>query len=302
MMHAPDSLNLIQKHRIELSKAFARNGSCVTPQKSRQILADYLAYLERELSVENVLINVGQVQEMLLEVSCIIRSGRANIAPQEYRIILKRLTAIYAEGFIAHGTKDAFSITAVDYADVIEAISGAFPDFDYSEAVGQLLYYMNRLFTLRKSGWMTVYEHIISMPDSIKAIQLLKEEYFLEIQKWAEEGVDNLFQIRKDLAQRMDTLDQEVAEIGIKIKRIEDRLESRRYSSKSRRGAVIFDLAAEREKKEINLLIDERDQRRDESEGKEQIIELIESNIREFEIKLKETRRAYFVRLVYVSG
>ncbi len=46
--------------------------------------------------------------------------------------------------------------------------------------MGQLLAYMEQLFANRKSDWKTIYEHIISMPESVEAKRLIKAARFEE--------------------------------------------------------------------------------------------------------------------------
>ena len=106
MIHLNRSLTLIHKHRLDLSEAFAGDSFCFVPDKALQILHDYLDYLENELSNQNITINISQVQEMLLEVSCIIRSGSFSIHSTVYGGMLRRLIDIYARGF-THREKDA---------------------------------------------------------------------------------------------------------------------------------------------------------------------------------------------------
>lgn len=295
MVHAVSSTNLIRQHRLELSKAFERDGSCDARRKALSILNDYLDYLERELSDDNASIDVSQVQEMLLEVSCIVRSGCSKIQAEHYGRILQRLIGIYAKG-LNHAQKDAFSITAADYAEVIEAISVKYPGYDYSEAVGQLVLYMNRLFELRKGSWKTVYEHILSMPDSIQAIQLLKQDHFEEIRVWAEEGVHNLFALRKDLFKRMDELERESEQVD---ELIEDLERSRDSEQPFERASNVISFQGRLFDKEIAGLRQDRAALAGEILGQEHLIQLIEENIAEFEDKLNQARRAFFVRLVY---
>lgn len=284
-------LELIRQHRQDLRGSSRQECARLPIEKSKRILLDYVDYLEQELSSNNQSIDIGSTQETLLELSCIIRSGRARITSREYSGILRRLVGIYADGF-ADGQSDAFVITAADYAEVIEAISRAQPGNDYSEAVGQLLYYMGRLFSSRKGSWKTVYEHLLSMPDSIESVQMLKSGYFLEIQRWAEAGAGNLFSIRRDLNQRIATLEDELAEFdwcaGKEVKAAQTGV----------RGKVVS-LEARRRQKEIDTILEQKERLEDEKRHKQALRNLVDSNIAEFETKLKQTRRAYFVRLVY---
>jgi hypothetical protein len=287
----------IQEYRLQMTRGLLEDGPFLAPEKYRRILRNYLSYLENQLTGPDVSADIGQLQEILLEVSELIRSGKVQFFADDYRNVVRRLVQIYGSGFSAEG-KEAFAITAVDYADVIEAISRVFPDCDYSEPVGQLLYYMNQLFKIRKSSWMTVYEHIRSMPDSIEIVQRLKQDYFQEIQDWAEQGVANLFEIHKDLHLQMAQFDQELEQLNRKIIKRQESMTP--YHGPSHHGEKkVVHLAGRKHKLEMDALLETQDQLTVDRESKAEIAELIESNILEFESKLKETRRAFFIRLVW---
>lgn len=289
-----------REFRPELFRVYAGRPSNLAADESRQVLNGYLGYLERELTSHNFSADIGKIQEMLLEVSQFIHSGNARVGGEVYQCVLRRLTGIYAEGFALAG-ENAYTRTAPDYADVIESISRVYPIYDYSEIVGQLVHYMNHLFELRKKSWKTVYQHILDMPDSIEAIKMLKNEHFFEVQRWADEGVGNLFHIQDDIAQRVRRLDQEISDTGRWIA-TQNRLMGARQRYLAELGASnLVDLKVRRMAEEIALLRHDRDRLIRERKGKMHIAELIESNIREFEAKLKETRRSFSIRLVYVA-
>jgi len=283
----------IQKRRLELLSGFGEDAPCLTTANLCRILNDYLVYLQNELSGKSAPVNVGQVQEMLLEVAAVVRSGMAKGRKREFGHFLNGLVGIYREGFI-QGGKDAFSLTAADYADVVESISKEYPSYDYDEAVRQLLHYMHNLFDQRKSSWVTVYEHILSMPDTVEAVQLLKEECFLEVQEWVEGGVENLFQILKDFNQMIQELQDKETEIERQIELQYDRISASRGAE---RGKVI-DLRQGRRKREISDLQNKKHSLILERMGKESLITLIEDNIEEFKSILAKARRAFFIRVV----
>ena len=279
-------------------RVYAEQSSNLAADESRQVLNGYLGYLESELTSQNFSADIGKVQEMLLEVSQFILSGKARINGDVYQCVLRRLTGIYAKGLVPGG-ESAYSMTASDYADVIESLSRVYPVYDYSEIVGQLIHYVNQLFKLRSTSWKTVYEHIICMPDSIEAIKLLKNEHFFEVQQWAEEGVENLFHIQDDIQQRINRLDQEIHDLGREMI-VKERLVVARQREFAAAGASnLVDLNARHMAAEIALLRHSQDRLLRERESKAHIAELIESNILEFETILKETRRSFSIRLVY---
>lgn len=265
--------------------------------QSRRNLEERLEQLGAQLSGPDATVDVGRISEMLLALAEDIRSGSMVFAGGDYRWILTRLTHIYAQGF-GQLKRDAFANTAADYAQVIESISREYPGHDYSEAVGQLFCYMSRLFRTRRSGWKAVYEHILSIPDSVEAKQLLNRAFFAEIQEWAEAGVENLFSIRRDLYEK-------IAEIGARIEALDRRIEQiggeqdAQYVASTRMSASnVVDLAAARKERQIQHLEHRRRKLAGEKEDEEVIVGLIESDILEFEDKLRATRRAYFIRPV----
>ena len=295
------SLDASREFRPELFRVYAGQSSNLAADESRQVLNGYLSYLESELTSQNFSVDIGKSQEMLLEVSQFIHTGSARVGSDVYRCVLRRLTGIYAKG-LAVTAESAYSLTASDYADVIESISRVYPAYDYSEIVGQLIHYMNQLFKLRKNSWKTVYEHILSMPDSIEAMQLLRNEHFFAVQQWAEEGVENLFHIQDDLHNRVRLLDEQISGIQQKITETECWMGERQRVLAALDVANLVDLKLRRAVHESRELSHTRERLIMEREGKAHIIDLIESNILEFEDKLKETRRAFSIRLVYTAS
>lgn len=290
----PSSQHLsTQQHRLELGGGLSDDFSRLPPSTIRQILDGYLDDLERELSESDTGTDIGRVQEMLLEIAGFIRSGTVKATEGECLFFLERLIDLYGNGFSQVG-KNAFSVTAADYADVIEAVSIECPTYDYSQAVGQLICYMQQLFESRKGSWITIYEHIESMSNSISVVQILKDVYLQEIRQWADEGVANLFGIESDLIRAAQALDGEIEGLETSIK--EKRASLPCVSEAGRRQVV--DIREKRVEKEIAVLHQQIDQLMGERQGKTEIAALIQSNIQEFQTKLKEIRRAYLLRLV----
>lgn len=283
--------------RPELFRVYAGQSDSLPADESRQVLNGYLGYLESELAIHNISADIGKSQEMLLEVSQFIESGNARVGEDVYQCVLGRLAGIYAGGLLLDGD-NAYARTASDYADVIESISRVYPHYDYSEIVGQLIHYMNQLFSLRKKTWKTVYEHIASMPDSIEAINSLKTNYFIGLQQWAEEGVGNLFHIEDELRNDIAQLDREIAQVRRESIAEQRRLDLRRRGNEQVGGNLI-DLEARRMAQDIESLQRIKQRLLGKRDGKVEVLDLIESNILEFESKLKATRRAVAVRLVY---
>ncbi|MBA1445253.1 MAG: hypothetical protein M3H12_00720 [Chromatiales bacterium] len=280
----------IRDLRVELMSLCSREGRGADPHRSRELLDDYLDYLDTALSGQGRSIDVSQIQEMLLEVSQIIRSGRAGVSADDYRKIISHLTGIYAKG-LAEEMKCPFIITSVDYADVIEAISQECPAFDYREVMGQLLYYMSQLFRNRKGSWMMVYEHLLSLPESIDALALSNRKTFMEIQEWTEQGVDSLFQICRDYKGMIGQTEHDLAGLERRIAVQKDEMAAQKNSA-----VIAFDSL--RKKRVLKAMLSQKARLIEELQSKKMILELVEDDIREFEEKLVELRRAYFIRLV----
>ena len=281
-----------------MTKAFAAGDRCLFPNRVVQVLEDYLDYLELEFSNHHSTINISQVQEMLLEISCIIRSGEKAVDAGVYARTLERLSRIYAQDH-SRRKQDALSLTADDYAEVVEVISNAFPGYDYREVVGQLLRYMGSLFRQKKGSWITVYEHIRSMPESIEAVQALNEARFLEIQEWVEEGVHNLFSIHSDVRERIAQLEEQAGKMENRMEHERHQLTLGDASLEEVAAAGVACLEPVRRQRRYDALSDKRDRILQDRQNQVQMVQLIESNIREFETVLKEARRRYLVRLVH---
>lgn len=264
---------------------------------TRKLLEERLDQLGAQLSGPEAAADAGRISEMLLGLSEDIRAGSPLFTSGDFRWVLTRLTDIYAQGF-GQLKRDAFANTAGDYARVIETISREYPGHDYSEAIGQLFCYMSRLFRTRKNGWKAVYEHIISIPDSVEAKQLLNRAFFVEIQEWAEAGVENLFSIRKDLYDKIAAIRVKIEALDRRIEQVGGGQQVRDRADTAHITSNVVDLAAARKERHILHLEQKRGKLLEERKDEEVIVGLIESDIREFEDKLRATRRAYFIRSV----
>lgn len=272
-----------------------RAGSRWPPSGSGKLIGERLNRLETQLSSPDTAIDSCEIEDMLLLLSADIRTGSSELASVDYRRIIEHLTQIYARGF-GQQAGGVFNATADSYAHLIETIIRAYPSHDYSEAVGQLFCYMSRLFRARKNGWKAVYEHLLSIPDAVEAKQVLNGAFFVEIQEWAEAGVENLFSIRKDLYRKIGKIERKIEALGRQIEKIVGPSDSPKQTSSTQKASNVVDLAQARSKRRVELLRVRRQQLMEEMENEETILGLIESDIREFEDKLRATRRAYFIR------
>lgn len=281
----------IQRYRLALSRQFAGQGGAALGDNLPQVLDTYLDCLEALLGDSLAEANISQIQEMLLELSCMLR-GPTRLGEAEVLRFLERLIALYAKG-VDHRRVEALTHTAADYAEVIEAASMSYPDYDYSEAVSQLLCYMGQLYHTRRGSWKVVYEHITSMPASVEAIRYLNNAFFSEIRQWAEEGVGNLFQIRRDHQEMVAELEGARARLEQSVDQLAGALPGQ-LNTKS-----VIHIDDLRKRREVNRLRAEQARLTSEIDGKYQVLALIDENIDEFETKIKDVRRSYSIRLVH---
>jgi hypothetical protein len=264
-------------------------------EESCHIIKQYFDFLDAALTTQGDGVDIVLLQDMLLEISELLRSGKSQLRADGYLRLLDRLTAIYAKGLRADDNR-AFARTAANFADILESVSQFFQDYDYSQSVGLLLHYMDKLFNYHEEGWIEVLEHLLSMPDSIRIMQQLRSRHLEEIQNWVEEGVDNLFSIRSeqlelisDLEQTLDTLDTEIFE--------RHRILLLKRGEAERRG--IIELDHQREKLEIEALHTRCCAAYVEREAKLELVNLLDVNIREFAERLSEMRRSTLMKLVW---
>jgi hypothetical protein len=261
------------------------------------IIKQYFDHLEEALSDPHETVDITQLQEMLLELSLFLRSGKSQIEADGYLRLLNRLTAIYAKGLQVKDDR-AFARTAANYADILELVSQSFLDYDYSESIGLLLHYMDKLFNYREESWIEVYEHLLCMPDSIHILQQLKIDHLDEIKRWIEEGVNNLYTLWDEQLELIEMQSQNLqdadTEIIIREQRLEE--EGQRFARTN-----MADLALVREKREVAKLICKRDELYSQWRSKLEIVGLLESNIAEFADRLARMRRSALLHLAWVN-
>ena len=119
------SRSAIRNQRFALRGGLHGKGMCQPRRRLQQIFGHYLDYLEHRLREDTDFTDIGQIQEMLLELSDCIRSNNNRMSAEEYGALLERLRSIYAEG-MAQSRKVIYAATAADYADLIEAANSPF--------------------------------------------------------------------------------------------------------------------------------------------------------------------------------
>jgi uncharacterized protein YeaO (DUF488 family) len=263
-------------------------------EESCHILKQYFDYLENSLS-KPAESDIALLQEMLLEISDLLRSGKSQLEEDGYLRLLNRLTSIYAKGLQSENDW-AFAQTAANFADILQSISQTYQDYDYSHSVGLLLHYMDRLFNYEEESWLEVFEHLRSMPDSIGIMQELKDQYLHEIQNWVEEGVDNLFTIRNEQVEILANLDQAMMQLDKEISKREISLLQQIHSARQNN---VVEIRHQLERHEIYRLRGESGEMIKERESKLEIINLLDVNIQEFADRITDIRRRAIMRLAW---
>jgi hypothetical protein len=263
-------------------------------EKSCNVLKEYFDYIELALFTHSQLVDVTEMRAVLLEVSAFIQSARSQLLSDGYNRLLNRLIHIYAKG-LHDPENQAYKATAADYADILHVVSQAHQGYDYSESVGQLLFYMDQLFKNRENSWIQVFDRLLKLSDSNQLTRELISQHLQEIQGWVEEGVENLFQLRDDQQQLIKELDQEIQQLEIEIQQKQDHFDTPSHVHK---GKNVVDIRRPLRHREIQLLNDDLDVLRGERKSKEQVISLLDENISEFEEKLGHTRRRYLIHSV----
>jgi hypothetical protein len=258
------------------------------------VIKQYIDFLEQALTEQGDGVDIGLLQEMLLELSQLLRSGKGQIRDDGYLRMLDRLTAIYAKGLRVEND-NAFAGTAAHFADLLESVSQNFQDYDYSHSVSLLLHYMDRLFNARENSWLEVYEHLLSMPDSIHVMQQLRGEHLNEINGWIEEGVDNLFTLWDEQQESIAIQAQTLNDLETQI--LTHHAQLQRASRAAKPGVIDLNLA--RQQRELRFLISQRNQLMSERRTKLAIADLLWTNIREFSDRLAKIRRSTLLSLAW---
>ena len=256
-----------------------------------QILDAYLEYLQSQLVSARSDMDIGQVREMLLEVASVVRDGRFRGRDEEFGRFINGLATIYGNGFVGQES-EGLHHTLGDYAELLESISREFPEYNYDQALQQLFLHMSRMFESEQKGWAEVLESIVSMPDTIGLVQLLKQECLPQIREWVEGGVKNLFQIRSDLIAIVRKLDMRQQLVAQEMVRLEHS-----YQEHHGEGNLIG-FRQGKMARTMTLLRRKLVSIQQEAEDKRGLVELVDSNIREFQDLMAAARRKFFMHLV----
>ena len=258
------------------------------------IIKQYFDYLDNALAHQGESVDLCLLQEMLQELSLLLRSGKSQIRRDGYLRMLNRLTTIYARGLRVDNDR-AFAGTAASFASILESVSHHFQDYDYHQSVSLLVHYMERLFNTREESWLEVYDHLLSMPDTIHFMRQLKNEHLYEINCWVEEGVDNLFTLWDEQLEVLAIQTQNINELELRILARQACLAKSPYPRRS--GVIDFELLQQR--RAIRTLSNRRKQLMLERQAKQGVVNMLEANVREFAARLARMRRSTLLKLVW---
>ncbi len=275
----------LRQHRIRLRDGYDGDLD--------QILRAYLEYLQSQLLGVKADMDIGQVQEMLLEISSVVQTGKVKDRKEEFRVFVNGLVDIYRNGLLGQGSEH-FHHTVVDYAELLKSISGEFPEHDYDEALQQLFLYMNRMFERQQKEWVEILNSIVSMPETIGLVQLQKCKCYPLIREWVEGGVQNLFQIRNDLQAMVRKLDMREQLVQQQLVRLQNSYQNRR------RAGNLYHLRQGKTARALVLLRRKLVAIQGEAVEKRQLVGVVDANIQEFQDLMAAARRAFFMHLVPV--
>ncbi|MES9992113.1 MAG: hypothetical protein ABW098_09180 [Candidatus Thiodiazotropha sp.] len=266
--------------------------------ESCRVIKQYFDYLESTFAQNHAQIDVEQLRELLTEINGFIGSDKSQLKADGYMRMLNRLTAIYAKGVQVEDDR-AFTGTAANYADIMNTISHNYSSYDYSQSIALMLHYMDKLFSNREESWFDIYQHLVSMPDSITILQMLKEEHLQEIQNWVEEGVDNLFSIWEEQLVVLQNIGDEIHQTDKQILSLSRELSSRKIHAFA---SNILYLEDGRRRRSLAKLRQKRQELDEAREAKLELTSLLDCNIQEFGQRLTEIRRSTQIQLVWDSS
>ena len=283
-----EGLMLFRLQGVDHLSTLAQEDAC-------HIIKQYFDHLEDTLSDPHGTVDINQLQEMLLDLSLFLRSGKSEIRADGYLRLLNRLTDIYAKGLKVKDDR-AFARTAANYADILESVSQNFQDYDYSQSISLLLHYMDKLFNYREESWLEVYEHLLCMPDTIHVLQQLKIDHLDEIKCWIEEGVDNLYTLWDEQLELIEIQTQAIQDLEAEITTLQERVEQ---TTTHNALTNLVDLDCVRKKRELSRLQGTHEDLIAQRAFKREIVGLLEANIAEFADRLAQMRRSSLLHLVW---
>lgn len=263
--------------------------------ESCRVIKQYFDHLESTLAQNHAQVDVDQLRELLTEITGFIRSEKSQLKADGYMRMLNRLTAIYAKGVQVEDDR-AFTGTAANYADIMNTISQNYTGYDYSKSIALMLHYMDKLFSNREESWFDIYQHLVSMPDSIHILQMLKEQHLQEIQSWVEEGVDNLFSIWEEQLEVLQNIGEEIYQTDREILLLSKQLRMSELHSVAPNVLYLDDGRKRRTLAELRQKRKELEETRD---AKLDLTALLDDNIQEFGQRLTEIRRNTQIQLVW---
>jgi hypothetical protein len=294
MVHTDPEANVNAKATTQ-PEAAPTQSSRRSPRRDSHALAARLSSLAQELRPQATAGDRRKAERRLRELAVLIESETVEISLLDSVRALRRLTQLFGSGCVAR-KGEAFTSTAAGYAAVVVALSRRTPALDLSEAIGQLLELMIRLFQEERASWAAVYRHLRSIPDTVDAKQQLKRVCAADIREWFDAGVQNLFGLRADLEKKIKRLEEAADTLAREIQSEEAAINAATTKASGNGNLVV--LADWLQGRQLAELRHKRQAIIDETADKADTVALINADIREFEQRLGEARRAYLLRLV----
>lgn len=252
--------------------------------------------LAQALSPDRGRADLERIRAELVDIADMIRAGGEGGHRADYARFLRCLTGVYQHAS-ARPDNSSPAHTASGYAAIVEAIHTVCPSLDYRPSVGQLLELMIRLFKARDSAWTLVYRHLRAISDALEAQQGQTRVCSADIREWIDAGAQNLFSLLQDLDQRVAELTREAEAVAREIDIQRRALEGMRRESAASGGKLVF-LAYKEKQQEIAELRVKQEQILEQRDTSASTRELIRADIREFEERLRNARRAFVVYAV----
>jgi hypothetical protein len=233
----------------------------------------------------------------LVEIGGLLQTTENRASTLDYHSILRCLVEIFRT-LSAHMDNREFPEAATDYAALIETISRDHPELDVREAVGQLLEFMSWQFMREDMGWRTIHRHLLHINRVSHPARALSRVFAADIHQWLYAGVRDLFSYRARLSAVIDEAGARAADIETSIRKERSALEMLRRRLPARRDPKISIFAEKKRERTISDLLRQQRDLLLELDRKKRTMGLLTSDMRDFQTRLREARRAFVVHSV----
>jgi hypothetical protein len=268
-----------------------------TPPEAERAIGDCLHALADGTQARHTGPDIGQARKTLAEIAGLIRSPQAPSGSMDYQCVLRCLIGLVGE-LLARQNPDPLPLTSADYAAVVEMISRRYPALDYRETVAQLLEMMGRLFRAGNRGWRILNRHLHAIAPAVGVDRALAGLFVADIHEWFYAGIQDLFEYRGRVEGERDDLDRQAAGIDAEIHDEQAALTDLTRGVGAERGATVTLFDKKRRERALAGLGRRRRDLYEERDAKTRILSLIETDIRDFQDRLLQARRALLLRAV----